>query len=316
MRPGRRTFRLDTIARDDALLDALGDPEGERPEDDAIALALYEWRRDVDSVPFPAGSRRGFAARFRGRVGRGVATGAVASAIGLVSVGGVAAAATQAGPDSALWPITRVVAADRVQSREAAFHARSSLDRASTAAEQDRRDAAEQYLADAENDTVRVRPDDGGSELRDEAAQLRRRLQSPDAGGPASASPSPSDSPAPSEQPTWSPFPTPSGSPDPDGQTTGPRPTTEPQRTTEPSARTGRSAQPGRTAEPQRTTGPGRTAGPQPTTGPQRTTGPGRTAGPRRTAGPSRVAEPAPRPGLTDAARELLRLLLSPGARP
>ncbi|MCW2612869.1 MAG: hypothetical protein JWM15_4115, partial [Cryptosporangiaceae bacterium] len=211
--------------------------------------------------------------------GRGVATGAVASAIGLLSLGGVAAAATQAGPDSALWPITRVVAADRVPSREAAFHARNSLDRASTAAEQDRRDAAERYLAEAEQDTVRVRQDDGGAQLRDEAARLRLRLQSP-GGGEPSASPEPSPSGTPSASPTTSGQPTPAPS-DP------------------------------ATSEPT----PSKTA-PSPSREPSRDPQPRNTAAPRKTASPRPTASPAAQPGMSDGAKALLHLLLTPSARP
>jgi hypothetical protein len=288
MRPVRRQLRLDAISRDDALLDSVG-PAGRRPEDDALGQALYMWRCDVEADPFPAAPRRGVVTRFRGRASRGLAMGAVASAIGLASVGGVAAAATQAGPDSALWPITRVVAADRVQSREAAFHARSSLDRASTAAAQDRRDAAERYLTEAEQDTVWVRGDDGGPELRDEAARLRLRLLSPTPGTP-SASPSgtPSVSPTPSGQPTPDPSrpgPTP-------GETTAPPPTTGPTTT-------------GPTGAPSATPAP-RRAEPRTTPSPRRTLVPRKTTVPR---------EPA-QPGLSDQARALLRLLVSPSPRP
>ena len=283
MRPARREVRLDAIARDDALLDSLG--AGERPADDPIALALYEWRCEVEAEPFPAGVRHGAVARLRGRVGRGVATGAVASAIGLLSLGGVAAAATQAGPDSALWPITRVVAADRVPSREAAFHARNSLDRASTAAEQDRRDAAERYLAEAEQDTVRVRQDDGGAQLRDEAARLRLRLQSPGDGAP-SASPEPSPSGTPSASPTTSGQPTPAPAPS-DPATSEPTPSkTAPSPTREPS----------RDPQPRNTAAPRKTASPRPTASP--------------------TASPAAQPGMSDGAKALLHLLLTPSARP
>jgi hypothetical protein len=309
MRAARRPIRVDAIARDDALLDALG-TAGDRPEDDSIARALYDWRCDVEADPFPAGSRRGVVARFRGRVGRGVATGAVASAVGLASLGGVAAAATQAGPDSVLWPITRVVAADRVQSREAAFHARRSLDHASTAAGQDRRDAAEQYLAEAEHDAAWVRPDDGGPELRDEAAQLRRRLHSPAAGDPSAGpdqgpSGSPSASPEPSEQPTSSPFPSPSpseGGPS-DPRSPAPRTTTGPSSTTEPSTTE-------RSNTPPSTTQPTRRPRPRETVGASKKPQAGKTGRPG-----SGAPAPAPQPALSDRVLALL-WLLAPGTRP
>jgi hypothetical protein len=278
MTAGERPVRhLDVIARDDALLDALA--RGDSPErTDPLALGLAEWRRDLESAPL----RPGLLRRGTVRVGRGVAGAAVASVVALGSVGGVAAAATQAEPGSALWPITRIVAADRAHSREAADHARSSLQRATTAADQDRRDAAEHYLSQAEQDTLRVRGDDGGGQLRDEAAALRRRIDGQ--GASPSASPSPSVTPSPSGTLlSASPSATPSDSPTPSDSgtwTLGPSPD--------------RSA-PSPVASPQ----------PEPTRSPRarRTPAPQRTPQPAPTATPTRSPQPSP-------VESLLRLLL------
>jgi hypothetical protein len=273
-----RRRSLDAIRRDDDLIDALA--TGTAPDSDPLALALAEWRRDLDAEPVRAPR---FAA-LRRRVGRGVASAAVASTIGLLSVGGVAAAATQAGPDSALWPITRVVAADRAQSREAAYNARDLLRRARAAADAHRPDDAARYLDQAEQDTRRVRRGDGERELREHAAALRLLVGGPPAepsptasqAAPPSVAPSPSPSPGGTGGVTPDPTPTPDGSPSgsPSPRPVFPRPTD--------------------------------TAGPSPE--------------PSRTTPPSRTPEPSPThdkaspgvAGLTDGGLDLLQLLLPP----
>ena len=223
MRPGvvkhgiRRGGSLDAIARDDAILDALG--RGECPEDsDALAVALSEWRGDLEASPQPVAAGRRLEV-LRRRVGRGVTVAAVASAVGLGSLTGMAAAATHAQPGSALWPIARMVIPERAESRQAAYHARDWMDRAAAAAAEDRRDQAAHYLDQAEHDARRVRGDDGARELRDRAAELRRQLAASD-----------QDEPAPEGTATAAPTATPSesgtgttGTPR-DGSTTGPRP--------------------------------------------------------------------------------------------
>jgi hypothetical protein len=243
----RQRRSLDAIRRDDVLLDALG--SGAVPDDDPLALALAGWRRDLDAEPV----RPRRLAGLRHHVRRGLGSAAVASALGLATLGGVAAAATQAGPGSALWPITRVVAADRVQSLEAAGRARDLLRLADEAAAAERHDEAARYLAEAERDTSRVRLGDGERELRDRAADLRRRLGAPPAAPEPTASPSPSASPSgtpsaspsgtPSTAPPTGPSTSPSPAPSPSGWPS-PRPSPTGQPSPSPSARPGGSPRP------------------------------------------------------------------------
>jgi hypothetical protein len=265
---------LDAIRRDDELVDALA--AGTAPDGDPVALALAEWRRDLDAPP----ARPHRFAVLRRQVGRGVASAAVASAVGLVSIGGVAAAATQAAPGSALWPITRVVAADRAHSREAADRARDLLSRAEAVA--DRPDEAARYLDEAERDTARVRRGDGERALRDRATELRRRLAAPAAEPPVTASPSPSATPSaePSEEPSASPSETPTEAPAPGSGPSG-WPAPRPSETRQPSP------EPSRTARPERKPSPS----------------------------PSHSRPPSAEPGLTDGGLDLLRLLLLPSER-
>jgi hypothetical protein len=261
----RRGGSLDAIARDDAILDALG--RGECPEDsDALAVALSQWHGDLEADPLPV-AREPHLAVLRRRVGRGVTVAAVASAVGLGSLTGMAAAATHAQPGSALWPIARMVIPERAESRQAAYYARDWMDRAAAAAAGDRRDQAARYLDQAEQDARRVRGDDGARELRDRAAELRRQLaasgqdepapeERATAAPPAESSPTPSESgsgstgtprggstagprpmfPRPSESPSPSdrPSPDPSRSPEPEPSPSDPKPAPSPDESREP----------------------------------------------------------------------------------
>jgi hypothetical protein len=239
---------LDAIARDDAFLDALG--RGECPEDsDALAVALSEWRGDLEASPLPVAAERRLEV-LRRRVGRGVTVAAVASAVGLGSLTGMAAAATHAQPGSALWPIARMVIPERAESRQAAYHARDWMDRAAAAAAEDRRDQAAHYLDQAEQDARRVRGDDGARELRDRAAELRRQLAASDQDKPApegtaTAAPSAEPTATPSESGTGT-----TGTPR-DGSTTGPRPMfPRPSESPSPSPSERPSSDPSRSPEP------------------------------------------------------------------
>lgn len=211
----RRIRSLDAISRDDAFLDALG--RGEPPDpSDPLALALSDWRRDIVDTPLSATPEPALTV-LRRRVGRGITVAAVVSAVGLGSVTGMAAAATQAQPGSALWPITRMVAPERAESRQAAYQARDWMDRAAAAAAEDRREQAARYLAQAEADAGRVRGDDGADALRDRAAELRRQLEGSETGAGTGSR---TESPAPEESPTV----TPSAEPTQEESTAPPRP--------------------------------------------------------------------------------------------
>jgi hypothetical protein len=297
MRPVSRLRRAwDAIARDDQLLDRLGRDE-DTGTDDLLAHSFAEWRRDLCAEPV----RERRVAAFRsggGRVGRSVAAGAIASAIGLASVGGVAAAATQAGPGSALFPITRVVAADRAESRQAAQRARLALDEAAAAADADERDQAAAHLEAAEQVAGRVRRDDGAGELRDRAAELRRRLAAPAATPTASPSASPSASPGASPGASATPSPRPSRSASPTGS---PAPTP------------GASGSGGSPSSPYPSPSPSATGG-SPTASPHRSPQPRPTrSAPQRTAEPSASPSGKSSPGLAERGAGLLGLLLPGG---
>jgi hypothetical protein len=253
----RRARSLDAIARDDAFLDELGESA------DPLAVALTAWRQDLDAEPVHR-ARSSRVTVLRRRVGRGVAAAAVASAVGLGSVTGMAAAATHAQPGSALWPITRMVAPERAASRLAAHEVRASLARAASAAAADHQDEAARYLALAERDASRVRGDDGGAELRGRTEELRRQL---DGAPEGQADPSPSTAPAPSETSTASP--SPSATPSATGSPRPIFPREEPTPSPSPSGTTAPSPEPAPAPEPESERGRTGERSPQPSPSPE-----------------------------------------------
>jgi len=173
------------LARDDALLDALGRGEP-APADDAVAGLLAAWRSELDppterttvrtAVPLaipplhaPATER----ATRRWRPSR-VLVAAAAALIGLA--GGLTVAAGSAGPDSPLWPITRVVYPERAESRVAQAQAESAIDRARTAVEESRYADADRLLREATTLTGQIQDEGVVRRLLDEIAAVRSLL--------------------------------------------------------------------------------------------------------------------------------------------
>ena len=105
---------ISQIAADDALLDALGHGEP-APDGDELATMLHAWRADLDAhldagQPLVGELLEGRAeppdrAQTRRRASR-LLTGIAAA---ILVFGGLAAGASQAGPDSPLWPLTKVM---------------------------------------------------------------------------------------------------------------------------------------------------------------------------------------------------------------
>ncbi|NUT37565.1 MAG: hypothetical protein HOV79_31360, partial [Hamadaea sp.] len=126
----------DQLARDDALLDALGAGEP-GPADDDLAVMFSAWQTAVSTdlpdapvsvapAPAPAPAPR--------RRARPLAKLVAALAGAVVVLGGsLTAAAGGAGPGSPLWPITKIVYADRADSRAAERTAQRLVDEATTA---------------------------------------------------------------------------------------------------------------------------------------------------------------------------------------
>ncbi len=169
--------------------DVPGDVPDDGPGDGDLAVtALADRRRSL-------GARRRLATMVA------VAAGVVAASAG----GGVAAAAT-AEPGDALWPITKVVYAERAESLEARDEVRSTLREARLAASRNDTARAAALLRDAMADTEKVRPRDGRDELKAQAALVQQEIAE-DPLTPVSPDPAPTVPPA---DPTTSPAPDPS----------------------------------------------------------------------------------------------------------
>jgi hypothetical protein len=153
-----------TVARDAELFEALAGG-GPVPRDDDVAAMLAAWRADlVDDLPTvrspappPVATPAGSVVTLRRRRSRVL----LAAAAAAVALGGVTtAAASVAGPESPLWPITRVLFPDRADATVARQEAQRTIDRAREA-------VTEQRYADADK-------------LLDEATALIEAIDDPD----------------------------------------------------------------------------------------------------------------------------------------
>jgi hypothetical protein len=96
-----------TLARDEALLDALGGGDlglGDLPGDDTLAMAMYMWREDLSASPKVVAAQR--ARRKRRRVTWSIIAAGLAAALG---TGATVTFASNARPESPLFPITQRV---------------------------------------------------------------------------------------------------------------------------------------------------------------------------------------------------------------
>jgi hypothetical protein len=175
-----RPADLAAVAADDALLDALGRGDA-APDDDELAGLLAAWRSDLDAdlpqldLPtlddLPEETTQVLPPRRR-RTGRltKLLTGVAAA---LLLLAGIAVGVGQAGPDSPLWPLTRVMYPQQADVR-AAQHA---IAQARAAAQAGRVDEARRHLDEATALVDRIRDQSAASRLRDEIEQVRRMLE-------------------------------------------------------------------------------------------------------------------------------------------
>lgn len=138
--------------------------------------------------------------------------------VGIGSAGGVAAAGT-AQPGDPLWPLVRVVYAERAESLEAREDARLALSEARRAAGAHESQRAQEYLQIALKRTDKVRSKDGRAELNAEARRLQEEIaEIDDDPSPEPSTRRPEQRPAeqqPSPTPPLSPVPEPSPTPEP-----------------------------------------------------------------------------------------------------
>ena len=168
--------RIDESVRSAFVAAGYARPADELPPVRATDAPTHEFAASFDRLP-PVGddttvTRLGGRRPRRRRFDRVVvAVAATAAIVAAGSAGSVAAAAT-AHPGDTLWPISRVVYADRARSIEASEQAHASLEKARDAMERGDTEAAKRYLADAQEKLdAQVR------EGSDEAEQLAEDLQ-------------------------------------------------------------------------------------------------------------------------------------------
>ncbi len=213
-------LELAAVQRDDVLLDRLA--VGLDPFDaaDETAVLLRGWRADVlrdiePGAPEEPAPVRASASR---RSARPVVVAAVLAA--LFSLGGVAAAATQASPGSVLWPVTKLVAHGHALSVQARADVRDALRQAQQQSAAGDRAGALATLRGALQRLRAVHSGDGAAGLRAAVMQLETSLgAAPGSGDGAAPAPAvtatPSPPPAPSPAVTSAPTPEPTPTPDP-----------------------------------------------------------------------------------------------------
>jgi hypothetical protein len=195
-----------TLARDDALLDALGGGTlglGDLPGDDTLAMAMFMWREDLSASPKVVAAER--ARRKRRRITWSIIAAALAATLG---TGATVAAASSAEPDSPLFPITQRVFKQQASTASAEAAKERIAEAQSAVGEQDA-PQAKKLLDEAEKLIDNVTSLLEKQALIDQLEKVRALLNALLGGAPV-----------PSPAPPASPQPTPSG--------TGPTPTPSP----------------------------------------------------------------------------------------
>jgi hypothetical protein len=176
---------LVAVQADDELISALAagmsiSTAGARAPhtDDQVVALLSAWRADVSAEPVPdlvdldtavAAVREGIkAARpVRSARARHLVPVAAAAAFLVLVGGGVSLGSADAQPDSALWPVSKMLFSERAASVEAAVRASGKIDSAKQALTEGKPDAATDDLQAAQKDLGAVRPQEGQAQLVD-----------------------------------------------------------------------------------------------------------------------------------------------------
>src|SRR6476660_8177364 len=149
-----------------------------KPAPSALISSSSSWRADVVAEPIPelvdleaavAAVRAGMPATRPSRSGRArhlVPVAAAAAFLVLVG-GGVTIGSATAEPDSALWPVSKVLFSERAESVEAAVRVSDKIDHAKQALTEGKPEQAAADLAQAQDDLAKVRPQEGKDELVD-----------------------------------------------------------------------------------------------------------------------------------------------------
>lgn len=164
---------LRMIRRDDRLLDQLGRGEPVTSEDD-VEVMLAAWRHTLPD-PAPPDPRLLAAMTPKRPRRRLVAPLSVAASVALLG-GGVLIGAAYSGPDSPLWPVTRVMYGPLAESRQALAGADDAVAEARTAAAEGRYPDAARLLATADALLDKVDAAADRQRLRDDISKIRHQL--------------------------------------------------------------------------------------------------------------------------------------------
>jgi Anti-sigma-D factor RsdA to sigma factor binding region len=173
---------LVAVQADDELINALGAgfgvPSGGREyhADDQVVALLSSWRTEVMAEPIPelidletavAAVRAGMpsAKPTRSARARHLVPVAAAAAFLVLVGGGVTIGSATAEPDSALWPVSKVLFSERAESVEAAVRVSDKIDNAKQALMEGKPEQAAADLAQAQQELSKVRPQEGKDEL-------------------------------------------------------------------------------------------------------------------------------------------------------
>jgi len=182
-----RPMDLTTLREDDLLLDRLGRGDDLADADadadaDAVAATLARWRATLPGDDAADRTNDELLASALAvlqpsrRIGRVARRAAALSVVAALAFGSLAAASEHAGPDSPLWPLTRLMHHDRVEVRaaaDAADAADAGVSAARAAIDANRYDQASRMLDDAAAAVERMEGAADAGRLREEIAALR-----------------------------------------------------------------------------------------------------------------------------------------------
>jgi hypothetical protein len=139
--------------------------------DDKVAAILAAWKADVDAEPIPelvdvdTAVSTVVAGRPPSRRARHLAPVAAAAAFIVLAIGGVSVGSYSAGPDDALWGVSKVLYSERAESVEAKVRVEERIAKAKDALVAGDPVVAVQELRQAQADLAVVRPEEGLTEL-------------------------------------------------------------------------------------------------------------------------------------------------------
>jgi hypothetical protein len=187
---------LVALQADDELINALASGlsvsgGGSGPDtDDTVAAILASWKAAVDAEPIPdlvdldtAVATLQAVRRPSGRARHLVPVAAAAAGL-VILLGGVSLGSYSAQPEDTLWPVAKVLFAEKTESVEAAGRVEERIARAKRAIAAGQPALAEQELKAAAVDLAAVLPEEGRTELGEVQAFLAAKAEETPPGVP------------------------------------------------------------------------------------------------------------------------------------